>query len=79
MGVPQLGQGQFGHGCPAGTRQERRVGIPAYHSDAGIKKGQTRYLVCPAAQAIPQSKIELKSKHEVPGILTAGDVAERGR
>jgi|HubBroStandDraft_4_1064222.scaffolds.fasta_scaffold59890_2 hypothetical protein len=78
MGAPQLGQGQFGHGCPAGTRQERRVGIPAYHSDAGIKKG--RHVILSALRPkLPKSKIELKSKHEVPGILTAGDVAERGR
>jgi hypothetical protein len=40
MRAPPLEQGQFGHGCSAGTRQERRVGIPAYDSDAGNKKGR---------------------------------------
>src|ERR1700685_3751623 len=62
-----------GHSSGAASR------YPGLSQRRWNQKGQTRYLVCPAAQAIPQSKIELKSKHEVPGILTAGDVAERGR
>jgi hypothetical protein len=45
-------------------------------SNAGIKKG--RQSVCPSAAAITKLEIELESKHEVPRILTARDVAERG-
>jgi hypothetical protein len=41
-------------------------------------KGQTHYHVCPSAAAITKLEIELESKHEVPRILTARDVAERG-
>jgi hypothetical protein len=42
----------------------------------GLKR--SNYDVCLCSIAVLSSKIELEGKHEVPRILTAGDVTECG-
>ena len=64
---------------PEPTLFRRRESVcRTLRSSAGTKKGRHITRVCPSAAAITKLEIELESKHEVPRILTARDVAERG-